>query len=71
MTHTIAKYRLRNGFTVHYLGDGLTLQTGAALDDGSFIAVAGRAAGTQACEGKTADAAFAKALAQIVEWRAV
>ena len=69
--NVVARYKYPNGFTVHYLGDGFTLQTGAALDDGSFIAVAGRAAGTQACEGKTADAAFAKALAQIVEWRAV
>lgn len=59
---TIATYRLRNGFT---------LQTGAPLEDGSFVAVAGRPAGTQACEGKTADAAFTKALACVREWRRV
>jgi hypothetical protein len=69
--NVIAKYRLRNGFTMHYLADGLTILTGKPLEDGSFVAVAGRPAGTQACEGKTADAAFERALACVREWRGV
>ena len=56
----VARYKLRNGFTI---------QTGAPLADGTHVAVAGRPAGAQACPAATADAAFAKALAQVGEWR--
>lgn len=62
-------YPIGGGRQILALGGAYLIREYPALHDGHFVAVAQGPAASQACDGATADAARAKALAVVEGWK--